>query len=233
MIVAVAVLLLVALLLFMAFRTRGAPSLGALNSERRHHWEQNLSEEHEEALLHGIEAYRDRGHDLLLHHEGAKLEVLEPPMVVSLYALTDAFTRHGSKESAVTEILDGWAKEAAPGVLHLAREPQVSKLAARVLSSIEPARAELNGVENANVDELRGTLELGVRIDGPANTLVVDLARIGDEIKRKQDEGDETPWNDLVRAELRAAVGRDGDGVLWMRAPSADERGLALKLVDR
>jgi len=233
MIVAVAVLLLVALLLFMAFRTRGATSLGELHSERSHDWEQDLSEAHEEALLRGIEAYRDHGHDLLLHHEGGKLDVLEPPMVVSLYALTDAFTRHGSTEAAVGELLDGWARAASPAVLHLSREPQVSKLAGRVLLAIEPARAELTGVENANVDELRGTLEVGVRVEGRSNTIVVDLARIGDDIKRKQDEGDETPWNDLVRAGLRAAVGPDGDGALWMRAPSASERALTLKVLDR
>jgi len=233
-IIAVSVAALVALLLVMAFRGRAATGLGALHSERLHDWEKNLSEQHEEALLHGIEAFRDRGHDLLLHHEGGKLDVLEPPMVVSLYALTDAFGRKGSSEAAVGEILGGWAAEPAPGAaLHLARDPQVGKIAPRVLSAIEPARAEIPAIDNANVDELRGTLELGLRVDGRSNTVVVDLARADGEIKAKQDAGDETPWNDLVRAELRSAVMRDRDGVLWMRTPTAEERATAVRILDR
>lgn len=233
-IVVVAVVALVALLLFVAFRGRGGATLGALHAERLHDWEKGLSEAHEEALLHGVEAFRDRGHDLLLHHEGAKLDVLEPPMVVSLYALTDAFSRRGSTETAVGELLDEWSREPAPGAaLHLARTPEVGKIAARVQSAIDPARAEITGIENARVDELRGTLELTLRVDGAPNTLVVDLARATAEIQRKQDAGDETPWNDLVRAELRSAVMRDRDGVLWMRTPSADERATAVRIVDR
>ena len=45
--------------------------------------------------------------------------------------------------------------------------------------------------------------------------------------------GYETPCTYLGRAGLRAAVGPDGDGALWMRAPSASERALTLKVLDR
>lgn len=239
MIIVAAVLALIVLLVFVALRGRAAASLGPLHSERLHDWEKGLSEPHEEALLRGIEAWRERGHDALLHHEGGKLDVLEPPMVVSLYALTAAFGRAGSTEAAVGELLDGYAQAPAEGqppadgVLHLSREPKVGKLAARAAALLEPARVEIAGIENAQVDELRGTLELGLRADGAPNTVVVDLSHVAAEIQRKQDAGDETPWNDLVRAGLRAAVARDREGALWMRAPSAEERSVAVRIVDR
>lgn len=233
MIITVAGVALVVLLVVMAFRGRAAEGLGPLHSERMHDWEKGLSDEHEEALLHGVEAWRDRGHDLLLHHEGGKLDVLEPPMVVSLYALSDAFVRRGNKESAVGEILDGWAAEPSPGAaLHLSRVPEVAKMSALVQPMIDAARAEIASIDNANVDELRGTFELGLR-EGRPNTVVVDLARVAARVQAKQDAGDETPWSDLARAELRAAVVRDAEGTLWVRPPSGEERALAVRIVDR
>jgi hypothetical protein len=141
--------------------------------------------------------------------------------------------------------------------LHLARAPKAEKIAARVSTMLETVTAEIPGIETLRVDELRGTLELGLRLAKASNTVVVDLQFIADEVKRKQDAGDDTPWNELVRIGLRSAVAqdrgsaeggtrlgdrgsaeggprlRDGDGVLWVREPSAEERATTVRIVDR
>lgn len=236
-IIVVVVAALVVLLIVVALRSRGGTQLESLHAERRHDWEKSLNDAHEEALLRGVEAWRDRGHDLLLHHEGAKLDVLEPPMVVSLYALAEAFGRRDARDEIAGELLERWVAQEEPGVaLHLRREAMpagVEKLAGRARAAIEAARADVAGIEHASADERRGVLELTIKADGPTNTVVVDLARAAETIQRKQDDGDETPWADLANAELRGAVGRERDGVLWMRPPSAAERAMVLGVIER
>ena len=91
----------------------------ALRAERRHDWEKRLTEAQEEKLLSAIAAYKKSGHDLDLYHEGGKLDVYEPPMTASLYALTDAFL----KGTEVATFLEGSA-----GVLGYSREPNVCEM---------------------------------------------------------------------------------------------------------
>ncbi|MBI2394183.1 MAG: hypothetical protein HYV09_31725 [Deltaproteobacteria bacterium] len=240
-IIVVVVAALVVLLIVVALRSRGGTQLESLHAERRHDWEKSLNDAHEEALLRGVEAWRDRGHDLLLHHEGAKLDVLEPPMVVSLYALAEAFGRRDARDEIAGELLDRWAAQEEPAAaLHLRRDALppsatmgVEKLVSRARAAIDAARADTSGIEHASADDRRGVLELTVKADGPTNTVVIDLGRAAETIQRKQDDGDETPWADLANAELRGAVARDAEGVLWMRPPSAAERAMALGVIER
>lgn len=201
----------------------------AVRAERKHDWEKRLTEEQEESLLAGVIAFKKAGHDLDLYHEGGKLDVYEPPMVVSLYALADAFHKQGD----ANKILSAWAASPGEGALAFSREPNVATLVRHIETLLESARADIDGLEHSTADELRGSLELGVRAGGATNLVAIDLARINDEVNRARQDNERAPFGELVRTALKAALQRDNDGVLWMRAPTADERSLARRVVDR
>ncbi len=201
----------------------------SLHAERRHDWEKRLTEEQEERLIEGIVAFKKAGHDLDLYHEGGKLDVYEPPMTVSLYALTDAFHREGDAK----KVLEHWAASEG-AALHLSREPKATTLVRHIDTLLESARADVNGLEHSTTDELRGSLELGVRAaGGPMNLVAIDLARIAEEVQKERETNERAPFSEVVRNQLKAALQRDSGGVLWMRAPTAEERAVARRVVDR
>jgi hypothetical protein len=200
----------------------------ALRAERKHDWEKRLTEEQEEALIAGIAAFKKAGHDLDLYHEGGKLDVYEPPMTVSLYALTDAFQKEGDAK----KVLERWLTS-EEGALHYSREPNATTLVRHIETLLESARADVDGLEHSTADELRGSLELGVRAGGVMNLVAIDLARIAAEVKKEREQNERAPFGELVRAKLKAAIARDNEGVLWMRAPTAEERSVARRVVDR
>lgn len=201
----------------------------ALRAERRHDWEKRLTEAREEALLAGVAAFKKAGHDLDLYHEGGKLDVYDPPMVVSLYALTDAF----HKEGDARKVLERFAQSEGEGALHFSREPNAQTLVRHLETVLESARADVEGLEHSTADELRGSLELGVRAGDAMNLVAIDLARIAAEVKREREADERAPFGELVRAALKSALQRDSGGVLWMRAPTAEERSIARRVVDR
>jgi hypothetical protein len=197
----------------------------ALRAERRHDWEKRLTEEQEEKLISAIAAYKKSGHDLDLYHEGGKLDVYEPPMTASLYALTDAFL----KGTDVAAFFEG-----STGVLKFSREPNASTLIRHIETVLESARADVNGLEHSTTDEMRGSLELGVKAgSGAMNLVTIDLASVGEEVKKEREANERAPLGELVRNALKARIARDTDGVLWMRAPTADERSVARRVIDR
>lgn len=234
-IIVLVVLLIVSLLLF-ALRGKGTLKSERLHAERMHDWEKDLSEPHEEELLRGVEAYRDAGHDLVLYHEGGKIDVFEPPMVVSLFALADAFRT----QKDVRAILEGWAAREVPGKsMHLSMSwgEKVSGDAARFASLahdlLSSARAEVSGLERSGMDEQRGVIDLGLRSGGGVQTVCIDLGRLAEDVQRRREQDDKTPHVELVRAALIAAMGRDSDGVLWVRPPTDAEREVARRAVEK
>lgn len=239
-IIVVAVVLVVALLVY-AFASRGGTAVAPVHAERRHDWEMQLTAEHEDALLKGLVAWRDAGHDLTVWHEGAKIDVFEPPMVVSLYALSDAFLKAGAASSDVPKILDAWAAREAEGAcLHLTRDwyekPVVgdaARFTAMAFDLLQNARSEVEGIEGATSDDIRGEIDLSVRAGGAPNTVAIDLSRVVAEIHRRKQDEDRTPLVEMMRDILHARVSRDGECVLWMRPPTREERELALRAIER
>jgi hypothetical protein len=257
----IVVLVVIAIVIGFAFLApggfaRAGVQPGALRAERRHDWETLLDERHEDQLLAGIAAFRDAGHDLSIWHEAARLDLFDPPRVISLYALVEVFLDDLRKapdadaRALVAGLLSRWTTTEIRGrTLHLSRdwakEPVVgdparfSELAGKILSN---ATVEVAGIEGAQVDEVRGAIDLMVRAERTPNVVVVDLARVAVEIRRRRDEGDETPLPTLLRSILRAAIARDAipsgasheaGGVLWMRPPSEAERAIAIASVER
>lgn len=196
----------------------------ALRAERRHDWEKRLTEEQEQKLISALADYKKSGHDLELYHEGGKLDVYDPPMIASLYALTDAFLERG-------DVVSFFAGDS--GVMKLSREPNAATLISHIETVLEGARADVNGLEHSTTDEMRGVLELGVKAGGAMNLVAIDLARVAEVVKKQREENERALFGQIVRDALKAGIARDSDGVLWMRAPTAEERAVARRVVDR
>lgn len=194
-----------------------------LRAERRHDWEKRLTEDDEEKLLAGITKYRAQNHDLILYHEGGKLDVYEPPMVISLYALTDAFQKTGD----AAKVLEEWTHREVPGAaLHLSGNYSDSNgLAQMAHDMIANAQGTVNGIEHVGKDEMRGVVDFGVQAGGAMNIVAIDLGRIAAEVKRRREEDERAAVPTIVREALRAAIA-GGSGALWMREPTDEERGL-------
>jgi hypothetical protein len=224
----IVIIVLVLALVIFAFRGKGTTTMERLHVERNHDWEKQISETDEEQLLAAVEKWRDAGHDLVLYHEGGKIDVFQPSMVLSLYALADAFTKSRDAEKILT---DWAAREVRGASMHLPAswsDPAFAKLAADVLS--EPS---VEGVERAGTDEVRGVIDLGVKADGPTNTVAIDLGRLKSAVAKLREEDEKSSDRELVRRALTAAVERDTDGVLWMRTPSNAELAVVRRGISR
>jgi len=195
-----------------------------LRAERRHDWEKRLSEKDEERLLDGVMRYRAQNHDLILYHEGGKIDVYEPPMVVSLYALTDAMHKGGD----VAETLEKWTHEEVPGaVMHLGGNyADSNNLAQLAHEMIANAQSRMTGIEHVGKDEHRGVVDFGVEAGGALNIVAIDLSRVAAEVKRRREEDERAAVLTIVRDALRAAIARNENGSLWMRSPTDEERAL-------
>lgn len=223
----IVIIVLVLALVIFAFRGKGTATMERLHAERNHDWEKQISEADEEQLLAGLEKWRDSGHDFVLYHEGGKIDVFQPSMVVSLYALADAFR----KERDVGKIMDGYAAQESKGAMHLPAtyaDPAFARLAADALS--EPS---VQGVERAGTDELRGVIDLGVKADGPMNTVAFDLGRLKSAVAALRETDEKSSDRELVRRSLTAAIERGTDGVLWMRTPSSGELDVVRRGISR
>jgi hypothetical protein len=224
----IVIIVLVLALVIFAFRGKGTATMERLHSERNHDWEKQISEADEEQLLAGLEKWRDAGHDLVLYHEGGKIDVFQPSMVVSLYALAAAF----EKSRDVAAIMNGWAaRESQGAAMHLPAswsDPAFAKLAADVLS--EPS---VRGVERSGTDDVRGVIDLGVKADGPTNTVAFDLGRLKSAVAALRESDEKSSDRELVRRALTAAIERGTDGVLWMRTPSSGELDVVRRGISR
>jgi len=189
----------------------------------------SLSEEHEEKLLEGVARYRSKNHDLILYHEGAKIDVYEPPMVVSLYALSDAFIRQGD----AAKILEGWTEREVPGAaMHLTPgyvdELNLSQVAYDMIAG---AQSQVAGIEHTGRDEIRGVVEFGAKVDRAMNIVSIDLGRMAIDLKRRREEDERASIPQIVRELLRLAIDRNDNGSLWMRPPTDAERALLRRAV--
>ncbi len=195
-----------------------------LRAERKHDWEKRLTEQDEEKLLEGVMRYRAQNHDLILYHEGAKIDVYEPPMVVSLYALADAFQKSGDAANT----LEDWTHKEVPGaVLHLSGSySDANNLAQLTHDLVANMQGEVSGIEHLGKDELRGVVEFGVQAGGAMNIVAIDLGRIAAEVKRRREEDERLTIPTIVREAVRGAISRNEDGSLWMRPPTEEERSI-------
>ncbi|NJP97510.1 hypothetical protein HCN51_50200 [Nonomuraea sp. FMUSA5-5] len=92
--------------------------------ERRREWELLLTSEAEAAFTEGLRAYHEAGGALRVGAEQGVLTTYEPPRLISLHLLADAFAARGDAalhdpQGTVERLLERLAATERPGVLHL------------------------------------------------------------------------------------------------------------------
>jgi hypothetical protein len=216
-----------------------------LVAERKHDWELRLTAEQEAAMLRGIQAWRDAGHSLYLGHSDAILSVYEPAMLVSLHRLTDAFLAAGPQGMAdpvgvMRGILDGFTAAESPGVLHLPMSWYTApidgldnlkfmNLCYETLTNPQPY---IEGSQGSYGDENKGCVTVNVQVDGPMNTICMDLGRVLGRVQEARQGNAAMPLIELVRPVLQAMARGQIPGATWTRgAGSPAEVDLVCRMV--
>ncbi|MEU6713465.1 hypothetical protein ABZ897_18435 [Nonomuraea sp. NPDC046802] len=102
----------------------GGDAGDAGGAEPRQGWELRLTTESEAAFTEGLRAYRDAGNPLDVAGEQGVLTVYEPPRLISLHLLADAFAARGNAamhdpQGTFAALMAWCADTERPGVLHL------------------------------------------------------------------------------------------------------------------
>ncbi|MGP4097683.1 hypothetical protein [Nonomuraea sp. KM90] len=102
----------------------GGGDSGRFEAERKWGWEFLLGPEAEAAFLEGLRAYHEAGGALRVDAEEGVLTTYEPPRLISLHLLADAFAARGDAamhdpQGTVATLMDQLASAERPGVLHL------------------------------------------------------------------------------------------------------------------
>ncbi len=211
-----------------------------LVAARTHDWEMVLDIERENALLRGVEAYRDAGHSLYLAASDAMLYLYEPRRIVSLYLLAHDFLGAGPAAVAdpaavVRRLLDSYVAAESAGVLHLQEgwygapvdgldAAKFTSLCYDLLSQHRPDVSETHG---SGSDDKSGLVYLHVAAGAPMNTFCVDLGRLLASVRAARLARPSAPLADLVRPLLLAMSQGQMLGAIWTREPvSASERAV-------
>nr|SBO97987.1 hypothetical protein BN4615_P7503 [Nonomuraea gerenzanensis] len=102
----------------------GAEDAGASGAGPRRGWELLLTSEAEAAFMEGLRAYHEAGGALRVGAGQGVLTTYEPPRLISLHLLADAFAARGDAalhdpQGTVETLLERLAATERPGVLHL------------------------------------------------------------------------------------------------------------------
>ena len=199
--------------------------------ERTHDWELRLSVEQENAMLRGIQAYRDTGHSLYLSHRDALITFYEPSrMLVSIHHLTDLFLAAGPAAlpdpmGLMRSVLDGCVASESKGVLHLRQgwyttpvdgldAETFTRLCHDVLTCPQPY---IEGTQGSSSDDKSGSVTVNVEVGGPLNTLCVDLRRVLPLVQEARRTRPSDPLIELLRPVLQGMCAGAIPGGMWTR----------------
>jgi hypothetical protein len=213
--------------------------------ERTQDWEMRLSVEQENAMLRGIQAYRDSGHSLYLSHSDALIHFYEPRMLVSLHHLTDLFMAAGPAGLAdpvglMRSVLDGCVAAESPGVLHLRKDWYTSpidgldflKFTNLCYDTLTCPQPYIEGTQGSSSDENSGNMTVKVEVGGPLNTFCVDLRRVLPLVQEARRMRPSDPLIELVRPVLQGMCRGDIPGGMWTRGGALEpERELVTRIV--
>lgn len=213
--------------------------------ERKYDWELLLSPDQENALLRGVQAYRDGGHSLYLNHSDALITFYDPRMLVSVHRLTEVFLAAGAAAvadpvTAVKGILDGFVASEGPGVLHLRTgwyDAPIDGLDYRKFSdlcydALTRPQPYLEGSQGSSADENSGSMTLNLQVGGPMNTVCVDLRRLLPATRQGRQAQPGAALIDLVRPVLQAMCKGEMPGAMWTRGSASDaEKDLIVRMV--
>jgi len=199
-------------------------------AQRKYDWELRLTPEQENAMLQGVQAYRDGGHSLYLSHSDGLITFYEPRMLVSLHRLTDAFLSAGpaamtDPPGVVRNILGGLTTHESPGSLHLQKGWYAApidgldhvKFTNLCYDALTRPKPYIEGTQGSSADENSGSMTLNVEVGGPMNTFCVDLRRVLLATHEARRARPTEPLIDLVRPVLQAMSRGAMPGAMWTR----------------
>ncbi|WP_146104081.1 hypothetical protein [Nonomuraea solani] len=216
-----------------------------VEAERQWGWEFMLSAEAQAAFMEGLRACHDSGGAFRVDGERGVLTTYEPPRLLSLYLLADAFAARGDAamhdpQATVARLLE---QAERPGVLHLRAgwlDGEVDGMdAARFAALAE----EITGgtgdaaigalqvpVPGAKVSHVNGTPLKTVSVGGgpeprtgEANTMMLDLARLLDLYAEERGKRPEAGAEELLREVVPRLIGSGGPGLTWVRPPTDED----------
>ncbi|MEV0234385.1 hypothetical protein [Nonomuraea sp. NPDC050786] len=186
-----------------------------------------LAPETEPAFMEGLRAY-----PLRAQVWRGVLTTYEPPRLISLHLLADAFAARGDAalhdpQGAVAALVAQLAAVERPGVLHLRAdwlEGEVDGMDR--LGFAEAAQKAVAGGCSASADVTVGALQVAVR---DSNTMMLDLARMLELYREARDGQPDAPAEELLRDAAQRLIEAGDPGLTWTRPPTQEDLHIVLQ----
>ncbi|SDK64957.1 hypothetical protein [Nonomuraea jiangxiensis] len=201
-------------------------------AEDRQGWELGLTPEVGAAFMEGLRAWSRAGEALPAGAERGVLTTYDPPRLISLHLLADAFAARGDAalhdpEGTVAAVVERLAGSERPGVLHLRGDwldGEVDGLdRARFAAAVREALyAEGDWAGDEAVGAMHVTVT-GARPATEAATLMLDLARVLDRYREARAASPDAAAEALLREVAPALVTAGGPGLTWTKPPTEEE----------
>ncbi|GAA3239865.1 hypothetical protein [Nonomuraea helvata] len=180
-----------------------------------------LAPETEPAFMEGLRAY-----PLRAEVSRGVLTTYEPPRLISLHLLADAFAARGNAalhdpQGAVAALVAQLTAVERPGVLHLRADWLDGEVDGMDRARFAEAVREVvcpGGVWSAH--EAIGALQVAT---GEANTMMLDLARLLDLYREAREKQPEAAVEELLRDVAPRLIAAGGPGLTWTKPPTQDD----------
>ncbi|MGI5289666.1 hypothetical protein ACQEVF_40880 [Nonomuraea polychroma] len=220
---------------------------GLFEVERTWGWERRLTPEAEAAFMEGLRAYHDAGYTVRLMGEQGLLATYDPPRLISLRLLADAFAALGDAamhdpHGTVAALMTRFTAAERPGVLHLRPEWLAGEMDGMDRAAFTDAVRAMVCPPGASwsSDEDSGALWVVVAAGEPADehageaqvvgtcqeavTMMLDLGRVLDLYQEAREKQPGAAADDLLREVVSGVIAAGGPGLTWTRTPTAEER---------
>ncbi|MFG1703205.1 hypothetical protein ACFLIM_08425 [Nonomuraea sp. M3C6] len=195
-------------------------------------WELRLTPEAQAAFMEGLRACHDGGDTLRVGGEQGVLTTYDPPRLISLHLLADAFAARGDAalhdpQGTVAALLARLAGAERPGVLRLSRDWLDGEVDGMDGTRFAAAVREVVYAEGVwSSDEAIGALQVtvtGGRQEPEANTMMLDLARVLERYREARDKQPDAGAEALLREVTPRLIMAGGPGLTWTKPPTDEE----------
>ncbi|WP_431923077.1 hypothetical protein [Nonomuraea jabiensis] len=180
----------------------------------------------EPAFMEGLRAYPLRA--------GGRRGVLttyEPPRLISLHLLADAFAARGDAalhdpQGTVVALIAHLGAVERPGVLHLREDWLDGEVDGMDRAAFaEAVREAVSGGCPWSADPAVGALQVTVR---EANTMMLDLARVLELYREAREKQPEAAAGELLREVTSRLIAAGGPGLTWTKPPTQGDLEVVL-----
>ncbi|MEU6789012.1 hypothetical protein ABZ912_58365 [Nonomuraea angiospora] len=172
----------------------------------------------EPAFMEGLRAY-----PLRVSGRRGVLTTYEPPRLISLHLLADAFAARGDAalhdpQGTVVALIAHLGAVERPGVLHLREDWLDGEVDGMDRAAFaEAVREAVAGECPWSADHAIGALQVTVR---EANTMMLDLARVLELYREAREKQPEAAAGELLREVAPRLIAAGGPGLTWTKPPT-------------